>query len=261
MPTAGAVLRIARGELGRHENPPGSNHTKFGKDYGLDPAPWCAEFACSWVWRQAGLPVPSDAQSRKGWASVGFFFGAAGKHGWVVDGGRRAAIRPGDYVCFEWASDADTWPDHVGIVAATHPDGTFTTIEGNSPGPHGFDEVAFHVRPRDQVAGFVRPPYDGGEDAPPPIPRTSPPEPHMRTPYPKLPSGVILRRDSPYHDEVAIYQRRMRRRGWGAIGPIDGDFGPSAEGVTRQFQGEKGLEVDGEVGPQTWKAAFELPVT
>jgi peptidoglycan hydrolase-like protein with peptidoglycan-binding domain len=107
----------------------------------------------------------------------------------------------------------------------------------------------------------VRPPYDGQGAAPAATPRTAPPEPHARLPYPKLPPGVILRAGTPYHDEVAIYQRRMLRRGWQGIGAVDGEFGPNAVTVTKAFQAEKGLEADGEVGPQTWKAAFELPVS
>lgn len=33
----------------------------------------------------------------------------------------------------------------------------------------------------------------------------------------------------------------------------DGDFGPATEKAVRDFQNQKGLESDGEIGPDTWK--------
>jgi peptidoglycan hydrolase-like protein with peptidoglycan-binding domain len=35
-------------------------------------------------------------------------------------------------------------------------------------------------------------------------------------------------------------------------GPVDGDFGPKTEVAVRAYQGERGVEVDGIVGDQTW---------
>jgi hypothetical protein len=58
---------------------------------------------------------------------------------------------------------------------------------------------------------------------------------------------------------VRTWQDKMRARGW-SIG-VDGCFGPESESVCRSFQAEKGLTVDGDVGPQTWKATWDAPVT
>jgi len=58
---------------------------------------------------------------------------------------------------------------------------------------------------------------------------------------------------------VTTWQQRMRDRGW-SIG-VDGCYGPESESVCRSFQSEKGLTVDGDVGPQTWKATWDAPVT
>jgi peptidoglycan hydrolase-like protein with peptidoglycan-binding domain len=51
----------------------------------------------------------------------------------------------------------------------------------------------------------------------------------------------------------------MADRGW-TIG-VDGEFGPQSEEVARAFQAEKGLGVDGYVGPETWAAAWTEDVT
>lgn len=58
---------------------------------------------------------------------------------------------------------------------------------------------------------------------------------------------------------LRIWQGQMANRGWSLS--VDGKFGPETDKVTRQFQKEKGLGVDGRVGLHTWNAAWALPVT
>lgn len=63
---------------------------------------------------------------------------------------------------------------------------------------------------------------------------------------------------------LARWQQRMIDRGWNELrsaGGADGRFGTVTEKVVRQFQKAKGLAVDGKIGPGTWKAAWEEPVT
>lgn len=64
-------------------------------------------------------------------------------------------------------------------------------------------------------------------------------------------------------DQAGIreYQQQMRDRGWSGIGKVDGVFGDKSYKVTKQFQAEKGIRVDGGVGIDTWNAAWEEPVT
>ncbi len=62
-----------------------------------------------------------------------------------------------------------------------------------------------------------------------------------------------------YRNDVAIWQTQMVRRGW-RLG-IDGRYGRRSAKVAVAFQHEKGLRVDGLVGPQTWRAAWTAPVT
>jgi hypothetical protein len=58
---------------------------------------------------------------------------------------------------------------------------------------------------------------------------------------------------------VRTWQQQMRSRGWKLA--ADGCYGPESEATCRQFQSEKGLEVDGDVGPKTWRAAWSAETT
>lgn len=59
--------------------------------------------------------------------------------------------------------------------------------------------------------------------------------------------------------DLKRWQQRMKDRGW--ILAVDGRYGPETAEVARAFQREKGLTVDGLIGPQTWAAAWTAPVT
>jgi predicted chitinase len=61
------------------------------------------------------------------------------------------------------------------------------------------------------------------------------------------------------HGDVRVWQTQMRARGWNIA--ADGDYGPKSEQACRSFQAEKGLGVDGKVGPKTWGAAWTAGVT
>ncbi len=108
MTTREQALRLAVGEIGVKEHPPGSNSGTRVKEYqaatnlGGTGWPWCMAFVC-WCYKQAGKPLPYPT------ASVGAFEVWAKKQGKMV-------TRPlrGDLVCYRF--DADNWPDHVGIV-------------------------------------------------------------------------------------------------------------------------------------------------
>jgi hypothetical protein len=60
-------------------------------------------------------------------------------------------------------------------------------------------------------------------------------------------------------ENVKTWQKKMKDRGW-SLG-VDGCYGPESEGVCRDFQSEKGLTVDGDVGPKTWEKTWSAPVT
>lgn len=59
--------------------------------------------------------------------------------------------------------------------------------------------------------------------------------------------------------DLKKWQQRMKARGW-SINP-DGLYGEQTNRVTVAFQREKGLHVDGRIGPVTWAAAWTYPIT
>lgn len=61
------------------------------------------------------------------------------------------------------------------------------------------------------------------------------------------------------HDGLALWQQRMIDRGWKSLGVADGLYGEATAKVAKAFQAEKGLKVDGDIGPATWAAAWTAP--
>ena len=62
-----------------------------------------------------------------------------------------------------------------------------------------------------------------------------------------------------YRDDLRRWQQQMADRGWDIA--ADGLYGDETASVTQKFQSEKGLTVDGLIGPQTWAAAWTEPIT
>ena len=86
---------------------------------------------------------------------------------------------------------------------------------------------------------------------PPPTPTPTPPS------YPPFPGTNLV--DYTAGHGTRTWQQQMANRGW-SIG-VDDQYGPQSASVCRQFQAEKGLGVDGIVGPITWNATWTAPVT
>lgn len=77
----------------------------------------------------------------------------------------------------------------------------------------------------------------------------------------RVPGDVIQVKGRWRSKGLAVWQARMQARGWN-IGKdgADGRYGNDTARIVKQFQKNKGLKVDGKIGPATWRAAFELPV-
>lgn len=99
--------------------------------------------------------------------------------------------------------------------------------------------------------------------APPPAlpPVPAPPWPLPRGSYfgPRTGPGSSVSGYYSHRADLRAWQDRMLGRGW-AITP-DGLYGDQTARITRLFQAEKRLTVDGLVGPATWSAAWSLLVT
>lgn len=107
---------------------------------------------------------------------------------------------------------------------------------------------------------------------PAPSPVAPRPAPHYPLPagYYFGPEGGPVQSVSGYHGhraDLMEWQAQMRARGWGI--QVDGLYGPvgavtptgNTASVTEAFQKEKGLTVDGLIGPITWGAAWTDPIT
>ncbi|MFC4335220.1 peptidoglycan-binding domain-containing protein [Salininema proteolyticum] len=66
-----------------------------------------------------------------------------------------------------------------------------------------------------------------------------------------------------------LWGKQLRKRGWN-VGKgrtylrrygLDGKYGDEWHALARAFQKDQDLQVDGLIGPQTWRAAFHNPVT
>lgn len=77
--------------------------------------------------------------------------------------------------------------------------------------------------------------------------------------HPEWPGRYLTQPPIMRGSDVRTWQKRMRARGWRI--KVDGAYGPRSEQVCRAFQAEKGLVVDGIVGPVTWGAAWTAPIT
>ncbi len=95
-------------------------------------------------------------------------------------------------------------------------------------------------------------------------PGTPTPTPSKSTPAPAKPpwltecttySGTELTQLGDRGQRVVQVQCMLAKRGYsvGSSG-VDGDFGKATDAAVRSFQSDKGLEVDGQVGPNTWSA-------
>jgi len=140
---ASGIVQAAEGQVGQAEQPPGSND---GPQIALYRSavqgaqagqPWCAYFV-SWAAAQAGSPLGDAGQ---GLGSVSEIASWAQRTGRYLPAG--SAPKAGDLILFG--------SEHVGLVESVNPDGSLTTIEGNSS-----DAVSRVHRMPGEATGYVR---------------------------------------------------------------------------------------------------------
>lgn len=68
-----------------------------------------------------------------------------------------------------------------------------------------------------------------------------------------LPTLLRILRNGSIGDDVKVLQKALNALAFKA-GDADGEFGPNTEAAVRRFQRKAGITIDGEVGPETWKA-------
>ena len=248
MTTAADVLQRAAREIGYTESPPNSNRNKFGAWYGINEVPWCAIFV-SYCFYDAQLPLEISTPK-------GFSYCPAGLK-WFKDQDQLFKTpQVGDLAFFDW--DSDGISDHVGIVESVHADGTVTCIEGNTSAKNNSNggQVMRSKRAMKHLLSFGRPVYT----------ENSRPQPELG--YPVWP-GRYITLTSPLMqgNDVLTWQMRMISRGWnfgtsGSTGKGDDSvFSEACYDVLMRFQRQKGLKADGLLGPMSWNAAWETPVT
>jgi hypothetical protein len=130
-PVRGRIVALARQEVGYHD--PGNYCTIFGPC-----EEWCSLFV-TWVWRHAGVQVPSLA-------FTGYLYDWARVTTSVL--GAKRVPEPGDAVLFGTGPSSVSTSLHVGIVEAAYP-GYLVTIEGDAL--HGVRRFVVPTRNPQQI--------------------------------------------------------------------------------------------------------------
>lgn len=249
------VLDLARSEIGYFEknsrnnlddkqaNAGSGNWTKYAAELdrtnwyngGKNGYAWCDVFVDWLFYKCFGDPIGREmlCQPAKS-AGAGCLYSAqyyksAGR--WLTQG-----PQPGDQIFFTYAPGEYS---HTGIVEAVTGNDV-TTIEGNTAEQVARRQYSLYSP---NIAGYGRPRWDlavngysggtangaGGNTA-----------------------IAILKKGST-GEAVKLVQQALLKLGYN-LGPggADGDFGKMTEDSVRAFQMASGLEIDGQVGPDTW---------
>jgi surface antigen len=253
MTTIQQVLDIATRQIGYKEDPPTTNHNKFGIWYGMDYEPWCAMFV-SYCFYNTGLPL--KITTNKGFAYCPYGVEWFKNKGWW-----HTNPEVGDVVFYDWKDKngiRNGVSNHVGIVEKVNADGSITAIEGNTSigDDSNGGQVMRRIRSGRDILGYGRPNYASAGVVQPPIIH-----PLWSKRY------ITLTSPNTEGSDVLLWQRQMINRGWtissgGATGKgDDGVFSRDDYNTLLKFQEQKGLEMDGKIGPISWDAAWELPIT
>lgn len=255
-------LNWAAAQVGYKEGP--NNWNKYAE--GMDAAfgwhvqnqPWCDIFVkrglcdCFGGNAAAAMIYETYGHFSAGCAVSADYFKKAGA--WFN------SPQPGDQIFFY---DKAGKINHTGIVESVS-GGVVHTIEGNCS--DGVRRNAYATG-SSTIAGFGRPKWsvvaDSDDNTPAPAPTPEPVPVHDRKTF-SLDFHYLKRGDGMgdlawLHDEVQAAQFLLNGRG-ASVGKYgaDGEFGPGTEAAVLAYQRRNGLDVDGEIGPQTLGSLFGL---
>lgn len=244
-------METAIRQNGYKESPPNSNRTKFGKEIGMDGAPWCASYIW-WVGDESadrfggGNPIAKSASAayiqdetvsdKKGtWVMKKTKSNATKKNG-------LAKVKQGDIVDFDFGAN-DAYRRHTGLAIGRIGD-YYITIEGNTSaeGKGGSQSnggmVAIRRRHYTEVCSIVRPKYGKYKKHKPDAP--------FDGKLPKMPKRGWFQLGD-HGRKVKKLQKALNwSMGWEL--PVDGKLGNYTLACIFQFQIDYGLDPDGEFG-------------
>lgn len=234
-----AQLTALESKVGFHEG--ANNDNPFGPWQGVRNAAWCDSFAQWGAVENGGFRWPQKCQ-----------FGEKGDAytPWTVQHAKELALwrepsstpEPHWQALFDWNHNGVA--DHIGTVVRVNRDGSFVTVEGNY-----HDQVAYVVRDRTYLLGFVALPVDNNQ----PVPVSAPVDEFRE----RVMAKQVLRLHSKGED-VKVMQSLLMKHAGDLTGNdfrafVDGDFGSHTEQVLSEWQGRTGkLAADGVCGPATW---------
>ncbi|MHA6759871.1 protein kinase domain-containing protein [Streptacidiphilus sp. PAMC 29251] len=141
--------------------------------------------------------------------------------------------------------------------AGNHPSAPANSTPGQQPPATGAAKTSGAAAPTPPAAHQPQPPA-ATTAAPPPAPHTSAPATKAVPPWDQACTYYSGNAETEYgaaNVRVTELQCLLVHRGYsvGSSG-VDGQFGKDTENAVKKFQTAKHLEVDGQVGPQTWAA-------
>ena len=263
------VLNVARSQLGYTET--GNNDNKFGQEYGLNNQPWCVIFIW-WIFKHANASNLFYGGNKIALCSSLYNYHKA--NGQAVS---KYALTAGDVVFFNFSGGSST--QHVGIVESRN-GSTIQTIEGNtSSGTSGSqangDGVYRRTRNIKYIVCAYRPNYDdkssvstntsnSGGSVRPYSDTVKSLQQAFRNmgasisvdgllgPRTRVYFSKYILKNGKRNSAVTWLQNRLNALGYNC-GAVDGIFGTKTKNAVISFQKAKGLDADGEVGPNTYE--------
>ena len=253
--TAIAVMRAALQQYHYTESPPGSNRTKFGKWFGLNGEPWCAEFVC---WSGAQPPVDNPIAKSANAADIQDLTVRSKGGKYIL---RQTAnntkkkdalpnVKFGDSISFNFSGGSSR--QHTGLVVGRWGDSLYciegnTSLTGKGSQSNG-GAVALRKRYYTTGVCIVRPAYKEAEFYKPSTP--------YRGTLPKLPKrGYFKYGDS--GEKVRMLQSALKWANGYPLNP-DGEFKGYTFAEVVIFQVAHGLEPDGQFGEKSMEKMEKL---